>query len=169
MNGLSNEFANGAIRGMGQAAGSAWYSSSWLLIAILIIVVYYLHNNPPEAIMSTLSSDSTGYQAFVGKWYARPQREGDQLRIVKFSADAKTFSMNGTKYAIEEGFIYAIAGAPKLRFDVELKDGVLSHVFAVATKKYITLSVGGGKPLVYWNDERRARGEEHADSAASSI
>ncbi len=151
--GIGNEFMAGTVRGMGMAAGGAWYSSTWLYVVVIIIVVYYFHTNPPQHIMMALTGKSTGWDQFTGKWYA-------SKHTIKLSSDAKTFTRDGKDVDIEDGHIYALAGLPKVRFDAELTDGVLSHVFIIHKGKSLAVSIDGGKPIVYWKDKRKAAAQK---------
>ena len=155
---LGNEFAAGAIRGMGQAAGNAWWMSRWVWLIVIIIILYWFHSNPPAWLMREMTQDSVGYSAFVGKWY------GKKGRWIEWSKDAKKFTRKtGSDAAdvanIEEPRIYDLAGSPKIRFDAEIRDGVLSHVFAAASDKYVTVTIDNGRPTTYWRDRRKARRE----------
>lgn len=152
---LGNEFANGLVRGMGQAAGSAWYTSTYLYVIIAIVLLYYLHANPPEMFMRRLTAESIGYSSFVGEWHNGAEDDTKKTRTIEFAPDAKTVTKDGNQYDMEDALIYSVIGAPKLRFDAELADGKLSHVFVTAHEKYISVSIDGGKSMTYWKDKRR--------------
>lgn len=152
---LGNEFAAGAVRGMGQAVGNTWWMSRWVYVLIVIVILYFLHANPPLWIMSEMKADSVGYSSFVGKWH---DKKG---RMIEWTASAKVFKRGDRTYDIEEPHIYALVGSPKMRFETELREGVLSHVFVIADSagKWVSLSVDGGKATTYWRDKRKAKRE----------
>lgn len=129
--------------------------SRWVYVVIVLVLLYYLHSNPPLWAMVALRGDSVGYSTFIGKWYDK------RGRIVEWTTDTGTFMRAGTQYDMEDPHIYAVVGSPKLRFETELYDGVLSAVFVVADSggKWMSMSIDGGKAVTYWRDKRKARKE----------
>lgn len=153
------EFVNGTVRGMGQAAGTAWYASKWLYIVIILVILYYFHTNPHESMMMRMDADAppAEWKQFVGKWYAGKH-------VIEFGALPKRFRRDDLRTEIEDPVIYSFAGTiPKVRFEVELSEGTLSHVFMSAHNKYISVSIDGGKATTYWKDKRKASRDNKKD------